>query len=310
MANDTFDGIARKLLLRCPKLGPFIARDLIKSSFHDLVEIWQWSWLLKRSQLTVPAQYNTGTAAVVYGQPTATITTGVVDVSHIGRQFRTAIGSPILTITGVDVGANTYTLSENWFGVTNPSSLYSVYQAYLSMPSDFHAFFSVVDPTTYWTVRTEGVTLEMIDNRDPQRAVAGSPPRYLAPFDYYNGLARYELWPHQKAQSFYLMAYESRPVDPFDPGAIYPALLPSDLLLERGLMYAAKWPGPNRNDPNPYYSDNTAKFHEEQYNRRLGILIKQDVEHMQRSVYYQDDQNQNQRNINAAYMQKTDGTQW
>jgi len=308
---EDFDGIARKLLLRCPKLGPFIARDLIKSAFHDIVEIWQWSWLIKRIQLSVPAAYQNGLATVTYGSPTVTLTGGgTVDASHVGRQFRTGIASPILTITDQDTVLNTYTLSENWLGTAGTGQPYKVYQAYIPMPSDFHAFFSVTDPAAYWRIQTDGVSLEMLDNRDPQRSVVGSPARALVSYDYYNGFPRFELWPHQMSAAFYLMTYESRPIDPFEPGAAIPYLLPADVILERALMYAAKWPGPNRNDPNPYYSSDTAQFHEKQYDRRIGILIKQDVEHMQRAVWYQEDQNTNQSNMNASYMQQHDLSRW
>jgi hypothetical protein len=307
---EDFDGIARKLLLRCPKLGPFIARDLIKSAFHDIVDLNQWSWLIKRTQLHVPDAYRTGTATVTFGSPTVTITGGTVSIDHVGRQFRVGIASPILTITAIDVGLNTYTLSEDWEGTSGSGQAYTVYQAYIPMPTDFHAFYSVVEPANYWPVQTESVSLEMIDIRDPQRSVVGTPARVLVPYDYYNGFPRYEFWPHQMTADFYLMTYESRPIDPFEPGASIPYLLPPDVILERALMYAAKWPGPNRNDPNPYYSDNTAQFHEKQYNRRINIIIKQDVEHMQRAVWYQDDQNWNQSNLNAAYMQSHDLTRW
>lgn len=309
MADD-FDGISRKLLLRCPKLGPFIARDFVKAAFHDVVELWQWSWLLKRAQLSIPDVYNIGTAQVTYGSNTATITTGVVSSDHVGRQFRTGIASPILTIIDVDTILNTYTLSDNWLGISGSGLSYSVYQAYLTMPSDFHAFFSIVDPATYWPIQTDNVTLEMVDNRDPQRSANGSPPRILVPYDYYNGQPRYEFWPHQYTQAFYLMAYESRPPDPFEPGAYVPDTIPGDVLIERALMYAAKWPGPNRNDPNPYYSDNTAMLHKSEYERRINILIKNDVERMQSSVWYQGDQNYNQQNLNASYMQRHDLTRW
>lgn len=309
MAED-FDGIARKLLLRCPKLGPFIARDLIKSAFHDIVDLWQWSWLIKRTQLSVPDAYQTGTATVTYGSPTVTIATGVVDVSHVGRQFRVGIASPILTITDIDAGLNTYTLSENWLGTSGSGQGYKVYQAYISVPSDFHKTYSLVEPANYWSVQTDNVSLEMLDIRDPQRSVVGTPARMLVPYDYYNGLPRFEFWPHQMSADFYLLTYESRPIDPFEPGAAIPYLLPPDVILERALMYTAKWPGPNRNDPNPYYSNETAEFHEKQYDRRINILIKQDVEHMQTAVWYQGDQNGNQGNLNASYMQQHDLSRW
>lgn len=308
---ETFDGLARKLLLRCPKLGPFIARDIIKKSFDDVRDLYSWSWRIRRTQLTVPNVYNTGTATVTYGSPTVTLAVGIVDVSHVGRQFRTGVASPILTIIDFDAIANTYTLSENWAGVSATGQGFRVYQAYLSMPSDFQSFLSVVDPVTYWPIQTDNVNLEMIDRRDPQRSVVGSPPRVLVPYDYFNGFPRYELWPHQTSQAFYLMAYMSRYGEAFDPGIVIPDTLgDGDVILERGLMYTSKWPGPNRNDPNPYFSQNTADFHEKNYDRRIGILIKEDVERMQNSVWYQEDQSWNQRNLNAAYMQSHDMSTW
>lgn len=312
MPTETFDGLARKLLLRCPKIGPFIARDLITKAFNDVRDLYQWSWRLKRTQLSVPSAYTTGTATVTYGSATVEIANGgVVDVSHIGRQFRVGIASPILTIIDADPLANTYTLSENWLASDGLDQGYKVYQAYLSMPTDFQSFLSVVDPVTYWPIQTDNVSLEMIDRRDPQRSVVGSPPRVLVPYDYYNGSPRYELWPHQTSQSFYLMAYIARYGQAFDPGVVIPDTLgDGDVILERGLMYTAKWPGPNRNDPNPYFSQNTADFHEKNYDRRIGILIKEDVERMQNSVWYQEDQSWNQRNLNAAYMQAHDLTRW
>lgn len=309
---ETFDGLARKLLLRCPKLGPFIARDLIKKSFDDVRDLYSWSWKLKRAQITVPNVYSTGLATTTYGLNTVTLTGGgIVSVDHVGRQFRVGIASPILTITDFDAGLNTYTLSENWLGPNGSGQPFKVYQAYLIMPSDFQSFWSVVDPVTYWPIQTDNVTLQMIDRRDPQRSVVGSPPRVLVPYDYYQGFARYELWPHQTAQAFYLMAYESRYGDAFDTGIVIPDTLgDGDVILERALMYAAKWPGPNFNDRNPYFGENTAQFHHANYDRRIGILIKEDVERMQNSVWYQEDQSWNQRNLNAAYMQAHDLTRW
>ena len=305
MADD-FDGIARKLLLRVPKLGPFIARDLVKKSFQDIKDIFSWSWRFKRGQLTVPNAYTTGTAAVTYGSPTVTITTGVVSADHVGRQFRTGTASPILTITDMDAGANTYTLSDNWTDVTATGVAYKVYQAYLTMPSDFQSFRSIVDPEHYWPIQTDNVNLTMIDKRDPQRAVIGSPPRVLVQYDYYNGLARYELWPHQTSQAYYLMAYVSTYGEAFDTGIVVPSTLGDDVILERALMYAAKWAGPNYQDRNPYFGENTAQFHQRNFDRRIGILIKEDTERMQESIWYQDDQGANSRNMNAAFMQQHD----
>jgi hypothetical protein len=310
--SETFDGLARKLLLRVPKLGPFIARDLIAKSFDDVKDFFSWSWRLKRSQLTVPNVYSTGLATVTYGSNTVTLTgAGVVDATHVGRQFRVGVASPILTITDFNSGANTYTLSEVWMGSSGTGQAFKVYQAYITMPSDFQSFWSVVDPSTYWAIQTTDVSLESLDARDPQRNVVGSPAQVLVPYDYFNGTARYELWPHQTTQSFYLMAYQSSYGNAFDTGVVIPDTLGNgDVILERGLMYAAKWPGPNFNDRNPYFGENTAQFHLKNYEKRIGVLIKEDTERMQNSIWYQGDQSGNKRNMNASWMQSHDLSRW
>lgn len=309
--SETFDGLARKLLLRCPKLGPFIARDLISKAFDDLKDIYSWSWKLRRAQLTVPAAYSTGLATTTYGSNTVTLTGGgIVSVDHVGRQFRVGSVSPILTIIDYDVALNTYTLSDNWLGASGSGQAFQVYQAYIVMPSDFQAFWSVVNPATNQRVQTTGINAEMLDSQDSSRSVGGAPASYLVPYDYYQGVARYEFWPHQTAQAFYLMVYEARYGNAFDTTTVIPDTLgDGDVILERALMYAAKWPGPNFNDRNPYFGENTAQFHQRNYDRRIGILVKEDVERMQNSIWYQADQGR-LGGMNAAYMQSHDLSRW
>lgn len=309
MANDDFASVAGKLLLRCEKLGPNLARDIVRNCFRDIVQLRQWSWLTGRAQLTTVNAYEVGTAAITYGDNVVTLTGGTVSVDHIGRQFRTGLASPILTITNVDVGLNTYTLDQDWTGTGGSGLGYSVYLAYLFMPSDFSAFISVVDPANYWDVKTDGVTVEALDMRDPQRSIFGAPARVLVPYDFYNDLPRYEIWPHQKSQQFYLMAYEKTAIDPFDAGATIPTRLPSDIILERALMYAARWPGPTKQDPNPYYSETMAQFHKSEYERRIAVIEKQDNELFQKDIWYQSDQGRHGI-ISSNWMQQHDLNPW
>lgn len=302
MANETFRGIASKLLLRCPTATPTLAQDWIQNSFREIVERRRWSWLLKRGELLTYDQYNTGTATIVAGTQTVTINApGVVASTHVGRQFRVGTQLPIMTITAVNIGANTYSIDQVWWPSNVTAQSFSVYQAYVALPSDFHAFISVIDPFYAQPVPYD-ISVAQIDSRDPQRAAAGSPPRGLAYFDYFNGLPRYEMWPHQRTAAVYPIVYESRPTDPFDAGATVPALLPADIILERAMMYCAAWPGPSKENPNPYFSKDLIALHRSEFEKRLAVLEKQDNAHMQQNVFYQSDQSAKSV-VSAAWMQ-------
>ena len=305
MANDTFRGIAGKVLLRCPTATLTLAQDWVQSSFRDIVERRRWSWLLKRGQLVTYDAYTTGTATVTAGTQTVTITTGVVSADHVGRQFRIGTAMPIVTITDVDLALNTYTIDQAWWPTTQTAQTFSVYQAYVALPSDFHSFVSVIDPAYAQSVSYD-LSAENLDRMDPQRAASGSPPRALAHFDYRNGLPRYELWPHQRSAAVYPIIYESRPTDAFDSGATVPTLLPSDIILERALMYCAMWPGSQTN-PNPYFGAKLglASLHQKEYERRIAVLEKQDNEHMQQNIWYQSDQS-GRGPVSGTWMQSHD----
>jgi hypothetical protein len=304
MANDTFAGIAGKVLLRCPTAPLTLARDWVQSAFRDVVARRRWSWLLKRGQLVTYDAYTTGTATVVAGTQTVTITTGVVSADFVGRQFRIGTALPIVTITAVDTGANTLTIDQPWYPSTQTNQNYAIYQAYVALPSDFQSFVSVIDPAYAQPIPYD-LGVEKLDSMDPQRAAAGSPPRALSYFDYFNGLPRYELWPHQRSAAVYPMVYMSQPIDAFDPNATVPTLLPSDIILERAMMYCAMWPGPSAENPNPYFNPKLglAAKHEAEYEKRLSVIEKQDTEHMQQSIWYQSDQRNSGRIISAAWMQ-------
>lgn len=308
MANETFRDLAGKVLLRCPSAALTLSQDWVKQSWRDIVERRRWSFMLKRGQLVTTNQYNTGTITVVAGTQTVTIdssTTGLVNAAHVGQQFRVGTADPIYTITAISTAANTYSLDQVYESANRTNQSYSVYTAYPPLPSDFHSFVSVVDPNFMQPVPFSGSVLQ-IDKIDPQRAAAGSPPRSLGFFDYYQNLPRYELWPHQRSAYVYPMVYEYRAPEPWDATAHIPYWMPSDIILERAMMYCAMWPGPDETHPNPYFNPRMglAQAHKAEYEHRIGILEKQDNEHMQQNIWYQNEQARQTPNvISSTWMQ-------
>ena len=304
MANQSFTDVSRLILLRCPTATLTLAQSWIQQSWRDLIERRRWSFMLKRGQLVTYDEYKTGTATVTAGTQTVTITTGVVDSAHVGRQFRIGTSQLIVTITDIDAALNTYTIDQSWWPTTQTAQAFSVYQAYLPVPSDFHAFVSIVDPAFAQPVPFDG-SVQQIDAMDPQRSASGSPPRSIAYFDYRAGLPRYEMWPHQRTAYVFPMVYESRPVEPFDSGSTVPSLIPTDILLERAMMYCSAWPGSTAANPNPYFNLKLVAFHKGEYEQRLRVLEKQDNEHMQQNVWYQNEQSR-QSPMSASWMQSHD----
>lgn len=289
MANDNFDGIARKAVLRCPAVSLLLAYDLVRNSFRDIVEMRRWSWLLKRGQLVLPAVYKLGTATATKDSLTVQLNgTAVAAAAFVGLQFRMGSTLPIYTIVSVDIGLNQLTLDQLWEPSTQTAKPYQIYQAYVFMPSDFHTFITIIDPTNYQPVGSlSGIS--DFDLKDPQRLAAG-PALGIAPFDYYLGVPRYEIWPHQTSATVFPFTYESRPIDPFDPGATVPSLLPSNVILERVMYYCALWPGESKISPNPYFVPSLAKMHNDEFKSLITAIKKQDNEVMQQNIWYQADQ--------------------
>jgi hypothetical protein len=286
VANDTFEGLAGKVLLRCPSAGPLLARDWIRNSWRDLVKRRAWSWKYRSANVQMPAQYNTGTASITVGNNTVTLVGTTALAAWVGMQFRVGNNSPILTIDGAVDGDTTFTLDQPWYGVNVVNSSYTIYQAYYELASDLDMILSVIDPRNQYPVAHLGYTRESLDERDPQRAAGGAPPKCIVPYDFKNGSPRWELWPHQYTAGFLSIWYLARPIDAFDSGAVIPSTIDGDVILERALSYCARWPGSSRENPNPYYSDVNARYHNDLYEQRVAILMAEDNNFMQQDVRY------------------------
>lgn len=101
------------------------------------------------------------------------------------------------------------------------------------------------------------------------------------------GLPRYEIWPHQEAQYVYPFLYESRPTDLQDANAVLPRYIRGDVLLEMALAEAAKWPGPSKDKPNPYYNQGVAAMHDRRAEQMIMELERQDDEVSEQDLTYQ-----------------------
>lgn len=290
MALSTYDSIVKGVQLRCPSAALFLARSWVDFAFRTLWDYKLWSWQRKRSQFLMNAAVIAGTVNVTRGSFTIVGVGTSWTTDLVSSQFRTGTNSPIYTIASVDPVGQTLDLTEVWGGATATSQGYSIYNAYVTVPSDFQNFITVIDPLMNWQLELN-VTQEELNAWDSQRANTGT-AYVVASYDYdtfFNNppLPRYEIWPHQRAQYVYPFMYISRPPDLSDPGASLPRYIRGDVLMELALAQCARWPGPSKDSPNPYFNLQLAMQHDE---RALGMvqeMARTDDEICEVDVYYQ-----------------------
>lgn len=288
MALSTFDGLWKQVTLRCPSASLFLARQWIDYAFRQLWDRRLWSWQIQQGQFLMNASYGTGTVNVVNGSFTVNGVGTTFTSSMVGRQFRTGVQSPIYTIATF-VNATQITLTEVWGNPTATLQTFSIYNAYVTVPSNFEKFISLWDPKFNWQLELNVSQIEL-NAWDAQRANTGT--AYVVSFRDYDTtfntppLPRYEIWPHQRAQYVYPFLYINRPPDLSDAGASLPRYIRGDVLLEMALAQAARWPGPSKDAPNPYFNLNLAMQHDMRAEKMLQDLDRTDDEIAEQDVTY------------------------
>lgn len=242
--------------------------------------------MCQRGQFLLNAVYNTGTCDVVLGSQSVQGHGTAWTTQLINRQFRLGLSTPIYTIIAVNAGTQVITLDEVWGSTTTSGAVYEIWNAYVTVPSDFQSFISLWDPRFNWQLWTNIQQVEL-NAWDAQRANQGT--AYVAAqytYDPLSGpppLPRYEIWPHQKSQYVYPFLYISRPPDLEDTGASLPRYIRGDVLLEMALAQAARWPGPSKDAPNPYFNLALAMQHDAR-----GLKMVQELEVQDDEVYETD----------------------
>lgn len=288
MALSTFDSLVRGVLLRCPSASLFLARSWIDFAFRQFWDRKLWSWQRKRGQFLIAQEYNTGTVTVTRGSFTVVGAGTTFTSDMVGRQFRVGLQTPIYTVA-VFTDATHIDLTEPYGGSTISGVTYSIYNAYVTVPSDFQNFITVWDPRFNWQLETN-VTQEELNAWDAQRANTGT-AYVVATYgfeSFFNTppLPQYEIWPHQRAEYVYPFLYVSRPPDLSDAGASLPRPIRGDVLLEMALAQAARWPGPSKDAPNPYFNLSLAMQHDARALDQLHDLERTDDEIMENDVQY------------------------
>ncbi len=258
MAN-TFLEMTRSLRLYVPQLPITLAEQFIRDRYRRILERRNWSATRREAQFLLNAENSTGTVSFTRGTPTITGTDTAFASTDIGRQFKVGSGSPVYTITDVDVALQTLTLNMAIGVASSTDVVYRIVDAYVTPPADFLEFVVVSDPLQGWRLR-HNVTAGELMSMDPQRTFFGQP--YLLADRMFDVATQansndyrpqYEAWPYTTAARTLYYIYITKVADLVNPDdqPIYP--IRSDAIVSGALADVVRWPG-TADQPNPYFT--------------------------------------------------------
>lgn len=276
MAQATLQEMSREVHLYSGEVCPILlCQRWVRDRYREICEKSIWSFKIGRGAFGTTDAYGDGTITLTNASATVTGSSTVWTSTHVGQQLK--VNGFVFTITAV--GGNTsLTIDQTWLGATSSSNTYTILQAYIiPTPTDFHAFYSVIDPTNAWRLRL-GYNSKVLDRIDARRSSAGTP--YLVANGVYTStnLSTFELWPHPTTQKQYMYVYEKRVTDLVNASDTPPPIIRSDVVVKGALCDLARWPGTaERKNPMydpPYY--NQWKMRDLEYTKALDKLITED----------------------------------
>lgn len=245
--------MTRSLLLYVPQLPIPLAEQFIRDRYRRILERKDWAGQRAEAEFLLNNQKIDGTVALTRGVNTVTGTATSFAATDVGRQFKAGGDSPIYTVA-TWASTTSITLDRVYGGATTTSTTYRIFDGYVTVPSDFLRFVSVVDNEAGFRLR-HWITADEIASVDPQRTNFGQ-PYCLADRMFVNvaGIPtpQYEVWPYStNARNLYYV-YLKRPVDLINDSDTPLWPIRSDAIVAGALADAARWPG-TPTEINPYY---------------------------------------------------------
>lgn len=277
MANNTLQEMAREVNLYSSEVCPILlAQRWIRNRYRNICERVLWSFKLGRGTFGTPAAYSTGSVTMTNNSAAVAGSGTTFTASMVGEQLK--VSGYVVTIT-VYNSATSLTVDQNWLGATTAGLNYTICQAYITpTDTDFHAFYSVVDPVRSWKLHL-GFNNSQLDRIDARRNSTGTP--YVLANGVYNSnqKATFELWPHPLSQSQYMYTYERRLADLTASTDTPPAIITSDVLVNGALADLVRWPG-TADVKNPMFDSSLGlvqwRVREKEFEDALQRLIVQD----------------------------------
>lgn len=255
--------LAATLVGELPGLSPFLAENYITNAVRDVFKERLWSFLIKETAYTLPAQITAGT--VTYTQFQTTVTLNAAASAAVTPYIA---GTPLLTqmqirfnglslynITAVNTAAPTalvLTVDRAIQETGGTGIAYQVYRCYITAPSsDFLRWESFDDFQHGYAIF--GDRLEMarrdFDRRDPQRQSQGQSFYVGENKGVVTSTPLYELWPHPTNGQTFTVTYRGKGLAPDFSSATdaQPPMIPDSLILIRAKgWYAYPWANVNK----------------------------------------------------------------
>lgn len=275
--------MSRSLRLYVPDLPITLAEQFIRDRYRRILRSRDWGGLRRESQFILNVAKTDGTVAFTRGTTTAVGTGTSFASTDIGRQFKAGVGSPVYTVTAVDVPTQTLTLNMPIGVATATAATYWVLDAFVQPPSDFLRFIVISNPIQGWRLHL-WVTQAELNAMDPQRTFMGQP--YSIVDKFYNtatsgsGVPKplYEAWPYATTDQtlYYVYMIEGADLINDNDVPVYP--INSDLIVSGALADVVRWPGTSQN-PNPYFQrPEYWKSYESEYQDKLIEVERHDEE--------------------------------
>lgn len=115
-------------------MSDFLAE--VNASVERVLLSWSWSFNIATSEITLIANYSTGTVAVTNGSTNVILTDGTFTAAMVGRKFRVTGDAAYYTVTTFN-GAADIDLDRTYEGETDTEATFLIYQDTYSLPSDF-----------------------------------------------------------------------------------------------------------------------------------------------------------------------------
>lgn len=279
--QNSFLEITRSLRLYVPQLPIPLAQQFIRDRYRRMLSARDWSGTRREAEFLLSGMKSDGSVDVIRNDVSVIGNGTTFDADDVGRQFKCGTGSPIYTVTAVDVGAQELTLDRVYGVTTAVAQSYYIIDAYLTPPDDFMRFTTIVDPLQGWQLR-HWVTQQELNAMDPQRTFFGNP--YLLADKFFNNATAgssepkpmYEAWPYNSGTRTLYYNYIIRVPDLIQDADVPVWPINTDVLVSGALADVARWPG-TPDVPNLYYSrPEYWKSYEMDYNDKMITLERQD----------------------------------
>lgn len=248
MAANTFDEMVRSLRLYVPHLPYMLAQQFIRDRYRRILERRTWAGLRGEGEFVLSAYNTTGTVTVTRNSAAVTGSGTSFASTDVGRQFK--VGSSAVYTIATYVSSTSITLDRVWGTDTASGQTFTLFDGYVTAPSDFKSFIAVMDHAQAYRLRF-WVTQDELNAWDPQRNNFGQ-PFVLADRRYSSNVPTFEAWPYTSANRslhyLYFKLGSDLAQDSDQP--IYP--IRSDAIVSGALADVCRWPGtPDR--PNPMF---------------------------------------------------------